>query len=152
MTVIELLIRRPELNGEWKRWALFQCDYCGKQVERRHSLGRIQRSCGCIRTKHGQHKTKLYGTWATLIYRCKDPTARYYGARGIQVCEAWRHWPTFRDWALSHGYQQGLYIDRKDPNANYTPRNCRWVTPRESHQTTRVRHDARGRFSGDLAV
>jgi len=147
MKIVKLLELRHENNGERKRWALFSCKHCGRYVERRRSLGQRQRSCGCIRTKHGDHGSRLYEVWAQMRWRCKSKTCVYYGARGITVCKAWRDYANFRQWALANGYRQGLFIDRINPDGNYTPTNCRWLTPLQSFNNSRIKRDRQtGRF------
>jgi len=76
---------------------------------------------------------KLVKVRSNMINRCHvDDTTRYwkyYGGRGITVCDEWRNdlW-AFVDWALSHGWEQGLTIDRfPNLDGNYEPTNCRWV-------------------------
>lgn len=68
--------------------------------------------------------------------RCYNPATLYYsdyGGRGIRVCRSWRdNYESFRSWALSHGYQPGLVIDRVDNNGPYSPVNCHWVTHKAS--------------------
>ena len=67
-----------------------------------------------------------------MIRRCTDERCasfRYYGGRGISVCQEWRDSPArFIAWAITNGYRTGLEIDRINNDGNYEPDNCRWVT------------------------
>lgn len=112
--------------------------------------GRIT-SCGCARRenatrvgaatrKHGHSTDPLYHLWHTMIARCHNPSAaayRYYGARGIQVCERWR--ASFEAFAADMGARPvGLQLDRIDPDGHYEPGNVRWQN-RRMQQLNRVR-------------
>ena len=87
------------------------------------------------RLKHGDHKTKLYSVWGNMKDRCLNLNCKcykYYGGRGIDVCESWRtDFISFRDWAVNNGYKEGLSIDRINNNKGYHPDNCKWSTNRE---------------------
>lgn len=90
--------------------------------------------------KHGGYKTRLYRIWKQMRIRCRcktNPTYRFYGARGITICPEWDDFAVFRDWALSHGYDDTLSIDRIDNDGNYEPGNCRWITREEQSRNTR---------------
>ena len=72
--------------------------------------------------------------------RCHNPNSdvsKYYGDKGIIVCDEWRNdFLKFYKWSMSNGYQDNLTIDRIDVNGNYTPNNCRWITQAEQLDNT----------------
>jgi len=79
---------------------------------------------------------KLYGLRYGILTRCynsADRDYKYYQGRGINVCEEWRNDPeTFYRWAISHGWKEGLAIDRIDSNKDYEPTNCQFITLAEN--------------------
>ena len=82
--------------------------------------------------RHGESHTPLHNLWMNMKQRCSNPRnkrAERYSQRGILVCFEWSVYETFRDWAVSHGYEPGLQIDRIDNDGNYEPNNCRFVEP-----------------------
>lgn len=85
--------------------------------------------------KHGLRHSRLYNTWCRMKSRCEDINDigyHNYGGRVIRVCEEWHDASVFIDWAINHGYEDGLTIDRIDNNGNYEPLNCQFITRAEN--------------------
>lgn len=90
---------------------------------------------------HCSHKSKLYGVWSAMKHRCDSPNSpeyRNYGGRGISVCNDWRDYLAFMDWALESGYSSGLSIERVDNEKGYSPDNCKWATKSEQARNMRT--------------
>lgn len=89
--------------------------------------------------KHGWSMTPTYHTWSSMLSRCQDPrNASYerYGARGITVCERWRDFPNFLA-DMGERPSRDHSIDRRDPDGDYHPDNCRWLTRAEQNARRR---------------
>jgi hypothetical protein len=85
---------------------------------------------------HGFSKEKLYNVWCGIKRRCynkKQESYIHYGAKGITMCNEWRDsYEVFREFALNSGYKEGLEIDRINPEGNYEPSNCQFITKTEN--------------------
>lgn len=106
------------------------------------------KSCGCatkenaikINTKHGMNRTRLHEIWVGMRKRCNNKKCKCYksyGGRGITVCNEWKDFESFYNWAIVNGYSDNLSLDRIDVNGNYCPENCRWATMKVQMNNTR---------------
>lgn len=94
-------------------------------------------------TTHGARNREnldpLYSTWNAMIGRCNFISS--YVRKQIHVCREWRDsFPSFRGWAISHGYERGKHLDRKDNSKNYEPGNCQFLTPEDHAKKSGEEH------------
>jgi hypothetical protein len=91
----------------------------------------------------GAKETPGYRSWSHMRDRCQNPNdASYYkyGERGITVCERWDDLTNFL--ADMGEPPPGMSLDRIDPDGNYEPKNCRWVTRSQQLINRRVNRDS----------
>lgn len=70
-----------------------------------------------------------YKSWRAMRQRCSDSRKsnyKYYGGRGIQVCE---RWATFANFLVDMGERpDGMQLSRIDNDRDYEPGNVVWAS------------------------
>lgn len=138
------VLKEAGRQGSFVTWKC-KCD-CGSEVivSGNHLRSGHTKSCGCLAKelkskralgknhpnyKHGGAGTPEYITWWGMMARCYRPDSssyKYYGAKGIIVCERWH---CFEHFLKDMGRRpEGLTLDRENQNGDYEPSNCRWST------------------------
>jgi len=84
-----------------------------------------------------------YQCWSGMIQRCLNPRCRefkYYGGRGITVCDRWLEAQGFPNFLADVGPQpfKRASIHRLDNDGDYEPGNVVWANPQTQLRNTRA--------------
>ena len=90
---------------------------------------------------------RTYDIYKGMLDRCNNPNLfcyKYYGGRGIKVCERWLDINNFFD---DMGIApKGYSIERHDVDGDYEPFNCSWIPSKDQSKNRRNSYINRGIF------
>lgn len=138
------------------RKAICLCDCGNLTTVLLSNIGRKNTtSCGCVwknkinsPRKHGHSMadsiSPTYRTWVNMKTRCNNSNSdkyKWYGKRGIKVCEKWSNFSGFlEDMGIRPSSLHSL--DRINNEGDYCLQNCRWSTMKEQSNNRRTRVDS----------
>lgn len=91
----------------------------------------------------GRAKTRMYIIYCHMKCRCYCKTAdsyKWYGGRGIKICDRWLNGEGDKDGYQCFDEDMGASptekhtVDRIDNDGDYTPDNCRWATQAQQNR------------------
>lgn len=116
-----------------------RCSKCGWETNMQKRIIKRTKKCTHI-NKNGSYKmfnvyiwenkriSKIFHDIKSRCYNPNDKNYRWYGEKGIKVCDEWMNNPkSFEEWALNNGYTDNMTIDRIEEDKDYCPENCQWV-------------------------
>lgn len=137
--IYEILYECDFKSNDGHRMFHVKCSECGWETDKRMHQIKYTKECK-HKNRFGQYITsgkvwenkRLQRIFKGMLDRCynqKEKNYQWYGAKGIKVCNEWlKDYKSFENWAFNNGYKDDLTIDRKDPNKNYSPENCQWIS------------------------
>jgi hypothetical protein len=110
------------------------------------------KSCGCLHEemhkaglnlKHGMCYSREYKCWISMKNRCENANYkdyRYYGGRGIKVCQEWI--TSFETFYNDLGPKPPKFtLERIENDGDYKKSNCKWASRLEQSNNTRLNHN-----------
>lgn len=94
---------------------------------------------GQFKKTHGLSFTSEHDAWGHMKQRCYNKSSlayKWYGARGIKVCERWKK--SFSDFIKDMGMKpsKDYSLERVDNDGDYCKENCLWI-PKNMQQKNR---------------
>ena len=66
---------------------------------------------------------------------------KHYGGRGIKICDRWLGPGGFVNFLKDMGRRpEGKTLDRRNPQGDYTPENCRWASDKTQNANRRCNY------------
>ena len=96
-----------------------RCEQCGNDDRQGTSLGGLFKEY-----------PQMWHQWNDMHRRCEQHNHKSYnnyGARGIKVCEDWKEFKAYCEWALDNGYSKLLTIERDNVDKGYEPNNVSFI-------------------------
>lgn len=152
-----LTVLSMDRKGKGGAWWACVCSCGARPVVRASALNRgTTKSCGCLNRETRKLAPRTHGAtvagarpheywiWLSMKQRCDNPRTKqykYYGGRGIKVCERWRDYSTFIA-DIGPRPSRAHSLDRyPNPDGHYEPGNVRWATMLEQrHNRSRAAH------------
>ena len=112
-------------------------------------INKIVKICGVgitdSNTYENRKKLRSYNVWRCILQRCynqKNISYKWYGAKGVKVCDEWLYYSNFKKW-YNDNYIEGFQID-KDIKGNhklYSPKTCCFVSASVNVKESNSRRD-----------
>ena len=125
-------------NWQWLCW----CLKCLKTTVVDGTNLRSGNSRQCDQCKHKKHghcipkPSPTWSSWQAMRQRCTNEKTRgyrFYGAKGIKVCERWHK---FENFLADLGVRpEGTTLGRLNDEGDYEPGNAFWQTAEEQAET-----------------
>lgn len=121
----------------------------------------LSRSCcgvGMIGYINSREHFKEYEIWRDMLYRCyckNDKSYKYYGAKGVTVCDRWHRFDIFfQDIPYIPGYNYELFFQNKlrldkdilsGENKIYSPITTMWVSDTVNQKRRALEYNQRNK-------
>ena len=152
------IIRKPNSKGKTERFVNVMCPKCKKERLKRLDKYLQCKSLLCLKCnamknlvvppkQHGLSDKRVYRKYYNMLHRCYNENSKsfkWYGGRGIGICDEWldpeKGLLNFATYAYENGFTEfsKLQIDRIDNDGDYEPSNVQFITQKENLDKMRI--------------